>query len=156
MGGHSETPASSGESYDSLTKGGRSCFHCTHRGASSFLPTSRRNKNYGGWLVAHPPPQGVLTCTKGGREGSGLIRTSSICGEVGMPSFPRGAHIRLVIARGVASKRPKQGGYLLVRICVRERGKEEGAGSLEGFNPLLNGSSDKHPPLFMFLTPQLL
>ena len=44
-------------------------------------------------------------------------------------------------------KDPRQGGYLLVSICVQEGGAEEGAGPLEGFNPLLNGSIGKHPPL---------
>ena len=44
-------------------------------------------------------------------------------------------------------KDPRQGGYLLVRICVQEGGDKEGAGLLEGFNPLLNGSINKHPPL---------
>ena len=44
-------------------------------------------------------------------------------------------------------KDPKQGGYLLVRICVQEGGDEEGAEPPEGFKPLPNGSIGKHPPL---------
>ena len=44
-------------------------------------------------------------------------------------------------------KDPRQRGYLLVRICVREGGDEEGTGPPKGFNPLPNGSIGKHPPL---------
>ena len=38
-------PTGRGESFYSLTKGGRSSPHCTGRGASSSFLTSRRDKN---------------------------------------------------------------------------------------------------------------
>ena len=38
-------------------------------------------------------------------------------------------------------KDPKQGGYLLVRICVREGGDEEGAGLLRDSTPFQMAAS---------------
>ena len=67
------------------------------------------------------------------------------------PLLLKGAHVGPVVIRGTASKGPGRGGYLLVRICVREEGDEEAIGSPEGFNPLSNGSSGKHPSLSLLV-----
>ena len=65
------------------------------------------------------PP--LLRCPnwhKGGKEGNSLFKTPFIRGEDDIPSFPRGAHVRLVIVRGATFKGPGRGGYLLIRFCL--------------------------------------
>ena len=101
------------------------------------------------WRVARCPPRDPNR-RKGEMEASSLFKTSSICGEADIPSFPRGAHVEPVVLRGAASKGPEQGCYHLARVCVREGG-DEGAGLPERFNPLPNGSIDKHPPLSLLI-----
>ena len=66
------------------------------------------------------------------------------------PPSLEGKTVDPIVVQVAALKGPRRGGDLLVRSGVREGGYQEGVESLEGLNPLPDGSLDKQEIYIFF------